>query len=42
VPAVEILRRVWLQQYYIEGETVRWRGSKTEGLPPAAPKINGA
>jgi transposase len=39
VPAVEILRRVWIQQYYIEGETVRWRGSKTEGLPPAAQLI---
>lgn len=36
VPAVEILRRVWIQQYYIEGETVRWRKAKTEGLPPAA------
>lgn len=34
VPAVEILRRVWMQQYYIEGETVRWRKPKTEGLPP--------
>lgn len=36
VPAVEILRRVWIQQYYTEGESVRWRKPKTEGLPPAA------
>jgi transposase len=39
VPAVEILRRVWMQQYYIEGETVCWRKPKTEGLPPAAQLI---
>lgn len=36
VPAVEILRRVWIQQYYTEGESVRWRKPKAEGLPPAA------
>ena len=39
VPAVEVLRRVWMQQYYIEGKSVRWRKPKTEGLPPFAQVI---
>ena len=39
VPGVETLRQVWLQQYYLENERVRWRGDK-EGLPPAARMIN--
>lgn len=34
VPAVEALRRVWVQQYYIEKEVVHWRTEK-EGIPPA-------
>jgi transposase len=34
VPAVEILRQVWVQQYYVEGAAVRWR--KAEGMPPAS------
>jgi transposase len=25
VPAVEVLRRVWLCQFYVEGDRVRWR-----------------
>jgi len=37
IPAVDILRRVWLQQYYVEGDTLRWR--KAEELPPAAQLI---
>lgn len=33
-PAVEVLRRVWVQQYSWENEQVRWRESGN--LPPAA------
>jgi transposase len=32
-PAVEILRRVWVQQYYREEEQITWR--KADNLPPA-------
>jgi transposase len=32
VPVVETLRQVWLQQYYREGDLVRWR--TPEELPP--------
>lgn len=38
VPAVEALRRVWLQQYYGPIEPVRWRSE--EDLPPASLRIN--
>jgi transposase len=34
VPAVETLRRVWVQQYYLCGGLVHWRTEK-EGIPPA-------
>lgn len=34
VPAVETLRRVWVQQYYLHSGVVRWRAAK-EGIPPA-------
>jgi len=34
VPAVETLRQVWLQQYYIEDHHVRWRTAQE--LPPGA------
>jgi transposase len=34
VPAVETLRRVWVQQYYLQGDLVHWRTAK-EGIPPA-------
>jgi transposase len=35
VPAVQILRRVWIQQFYASdpSEPIRWR--KAEDLPPA-------
>jgi transposase len=37
IPVVETLRRVWLQNYYEEGDKVHWR---TEGnLPPASKMI---
>ena len=32
IPSVDVLRRVWVQQYYIEGEQIQWR--KKENLPP--------
>jgi transposase len=35
--AVEILRRVWLQQYYIEDAQIQWR--KAGNLPPGAQMI---
>ena len=38
IPAVETLRRVWLQQYYGPTEPVRWRTE--EDLPPASLRIN--
>ncbi len=34
IPAVETLRRVWIQQFIVEDEALRWR--VTEELPPAA------
>jgi transposase len=37
VPAVETLRQVWVQQYYVEGNVVRWREAKDS--PPAAQLI---
>ena len=33
-PAVETLRRVWVQQFYREDGCVRWR-TEHEGIPPA-------
>lgn len=35
VPAIETLRRVWVQQFYKEGDSVRWR-TEQEGIPPSA------
>jgi transposase len=35
LPAVETLRRVWVQQYYRTETEVRWRSGE-DGLPPAA------
>ncbi len=37
--SVEMLRRIWLQQYYLEDEKVRWRSKKGAGLPPAGQRI---
>jgi transposase len=33
-PALQVLRRVWIQQYYVPAPTVRWRTA--EDLPPHA------
>jgi transposase len=38
VPAVEVLRRVWLFQFYVEGDRVRWRTAAD--LAPAGQRIN--
>jgi transposase len=38
VPAVEILRRVWLTQFYLDDGRVRWRTAKD--LAPAGQRIN--
>jgi transposase len=35
IPAVQILRLVWIQQYYIEGDTLHWR-TEDQGIPPSA------
>ena len=41
VPAVQTLRRVWVQNYVREQDgSVRWRTSEEEGIPPAAKYIN--
>ena len=37
-PAVEVLRRVWLAQFYLEGDRVRWRTAAD--LAPAGQRIN--
>jgi transposase len=34
VPAVEMLRHVWVQQYYLQDGLAHWRTDK-EGIPPA-------
>lgn len=38
VPAVQVLRRVWVQQFYAPAPTARWRSA--EDLPPAAVLIS--
>jgi len=38
VPTVELLRRVWLSQYYLDEGRVRWR--KAADLPPAGQRID--
>ena len=38
-PAVETLRRVWVQQFYREADCVRWR-TEHEGIPPAGTFIS--
>lgn len=39
IPAVDILRQVWLQQFYIQEGKISWRGEK-EGIPAAAQFIS--
>jgi transposase len=40
LPAVETLRQVWVQQYYLIEETVQWRSMEEHGIPPAPLFIN--
>ena len=37
IPAVEVLRRIWVQNYYQEGEAITWR--KEDDIPPASIRI---
>ena len=37
IPAVEVLRQIWIQNYYQEGETIAWR--KEDNIPPASVRI---
>ncbi|MEU7429058.1 IS1182 family transposase [Streptomyces sp. NPDC040750] len=37
IPAVETLRRTWVQEFQIEDETVRWRHPKN--IPPAGQRL---
>ena len=39
VPAIQTLRRIWVQQFYRTQERIRWR-TAAEGLPPAARMIS--
>jgi transposase len=39
VPAIETLRRVWVQQFYVADTQVCWRG-EAEGIPPSAAFIS--
>lgn len=34
IPAIDVLRQVWVQNYYIEGEAIAWRDQKN--MPPSA------
>ena len=36
---VDILRQVWVQQYYVEGEQVHWRTREKFNLPPSGKTI---
>jgi len=38
IPAIEVLRRIWVQNYFVEDEYLRWR--EAENLPPATLFIN--
>lgn len=39
IPAVDTLRQMWLQQYWVESGEIYWRTEK-EGLPPSAQFIS--
>lgn len=38
IPAIQVLRRIWVQNYFVEDEQLRWR--EGENLPPATLFIN--
>ena len=35
IPVVDLMRQVWLQQYWVEAGKIHWRTDK-EGIPPAS------
>lgn len=37
--SVEVLRQVWVQQYYQSGDKMEWRNKKEQGFPPARKMI---
>jgi DDE family transposase len=39
VPAVELLRQIWVQQFCLVKDRCRWRNSDKDGLPPAAKRL---
>lgn len=39
IPAVDVMRRVWVQQFYRDATGTRWR-TGTEGIPPSLVFIN--
>ncbi len=38
IPAIQVLRRIWVQNYFFEDGQLRWR--EAENLPPATLFIN--
>jgi transposase len=40
LPAVEMLRRIWIQQYYRDDDGMHWRTKKKWGQPPAGQMIS--
>jgi transposase len=34
LPAMQVLRQVWIQQYYLQGDVISWRAN--DNIPPAA------
>jgi transposase len=38
VPAIEVLRRVWVQQFWVQDEHIHWRSN--DDIPPAAKLIS--
>ncbi len=38
VPAVQVLRRAWIEQYHRDGQGVRWREGKD--LPPGRRRLS--
>ncbi|MDX2661029.1 IS1182 family transposase [Streptomyces stelliscabiei] len=38
IPAVQVLRRAWVEQYHLDGEGVRWREGKD--LPPGRRRLS--
>ena len=39
LPIVDVLRRIWIQQFYIEADIVHWRTKQQWGQPPASVMI---